>query len=305
LLAFSSFALASKPASSAAQAGQRFGVGEVVIPFADPSRLVKFPGQRPVPRPLKVVIRYPTLVSPSALDVPGAPPATADGPFPLIVFGHGFEVTPNTYSRLLQAWTQAGYVVAAPVFPLTNAHTPGDANESDLVNQPTDMSFVITQMLATNAPGAGMLSGLINPNEIAVAGHSDGGSTALAVAYNKHYVDHRIRAAMILSGAEISGVRGYNFPTPSPPLLAVQGTADRSNFPVDTFYYFRPAPQPKFLLLLSRATHGPPYISKQPQLGIVERETIAFLDYYLKRLALAGSRMWKAGRVAHLATLTM
>jgi pimeloyl-ACP methyl ester carboxylesterase len=222
----------------------------------------------------------------------------------LIVFAHGFRATPDTYSRLLHAWAQAGYVVAAPIFPLTNTRAPGGADESDLVNQPKDTSFVISRMLVRNATGHGVLSGLINPSQIAVAGHSDGGSTALAVAYNRHYVDHRIRASVILAGAEIPGVYGYDFPPPSAPLLAVQGTADTSNAPASTSIYFRIAPPPKFLLSLLGAGHGPPYISEQPQLGVVEHVTIAFFDAYLKGVSGALSRMWKAGDVLRVARIT-
>ncbi|MBV9798684.1 MAG: hypothetical protein JO039_11625 [Solirubrobacterales bacterium] len=275
--------------------GGPFAVGEVVITFTDNSRHVTLPGGGRVPRRLETVIRYPALGGPSQIDIRGAPPASVDGPFPLIVFAHGFRATPDTYSRLLRAWARAGYVVAAPIFPLTNARAPGGADEYDLVNQPKDMSFVISRLLVRNAAGYGVLSGLINPNQIAVAGHSDGGSTALAVAYNRHYVDHRIRAAVILSGAEIPGVYGYDFPAPSPPLLAVQGTADTSNVPASTRAYFRIARPPKFLLWLLGAGHGPPYISEQPQLGIVERVTIAFFEAYLKGVTGAISRMWNAG----------
>lgn len=281
-----------------------FAVGKTVITFTDYSRHITLSHHRHVPRQLETVIRYPALGTPSGVDVPNAPPASIGGPFPLIVFAHGFDVTPDTYSRLMRAWAQAGYVVAAPTFPLTNAHAPGGPKESDLVNQPKDMSFVISRMLARNAAGDGVLSGLINPNQIAVAGHSDGGSTALAVAYNRHYVDHRIRAAMILSGAEIPGVFGYTFPAPSPPLLATQGTADTSNIPASTLTYFRIAPPPKFLLSLLGAGHGPPYMSQQPQLSIVEHVTIAFLDTYLKGLPGASSRMWSAGTVPGVATLS-
>jgi predicted dienelactone hydrolase len=250
------------------------------------------------------VIRYPAFGKPSQIDIRGAPPAGIDGPFPLIVFAHGFRATPDTYSRLLHAWAQAGYVVAAPIFPLTNTRAPGGADESDLVNQPKDTSFVISRMLVRNATGRGVLSGLINPSQIAVAGHSDGGSTALAVAYNRHYVDHRIRASVILAGAEIPGVYGYDFPPPSAPLLAVQGTADTSNAPASTSIYFRIAPPPKFLLSLLGAGHGPPYISEQPQLGVVEHVTIAFFDAYLKGVSGALSRMWKAGDVLRVARIT-
>ena len=54
----------------------------------------------------------------------------------------------------------------------------------------------------------GILSHLLNRHAIAVTGQSDGGSTALAAAYNEHYVDHRIDAAIILSGAIIPGIGG-------------------------------------------------------------------------------------------------
>jgi predicted dienelactone hydrolase len=298
------FASSTAALASQATEARPFGVGEVVITFTDNSRHVALPGRRHAPRVLQTVIRYPALRDPSGVDVRNAPPARANGPFPLIVFAHGFKATPDTYSRLLRAWAQAGYVVAAPTFPLTNVRAPGGAKESDLVNQPRDMSFVISRILARNAASYGVLSGLIDPNQIAVAGHSDGGSTALAVAYNRHFVDHRVRAAVILAGAEIPGVYGYDFPAPSPPLLAVQGTADASNVPASTRIYFRIAPRPKFLLSLPGAGHGRPYISHQPQLGIVEHVTVAFLGAFLNGVAGASSQMWNAGNVSGLARLS-
>jgi fermentation-respiration switch protein FrsA (DUF1100 family) len=282
----------------------QFAVGEISLVFRDHSRLVTPPGQMAEPRTLVTVIRYPAQGGAARVDVPGAAPDRRAGPFPLIVFAHGFAVTPSTYTRLLQAWARAGYVVAAPVFPLTNANAPGGPNESDLVNQPRDMSYVISRVLLRSAVHRGILSRLVNSGEVAVTGQSDGGSTALAVAYNANFVDRRVRAAIILSGAEIPGVGGYSFPGPSPPLLAVQGTADTSNAPASTDRYFQLAPPPKFLESLLGAGHLPPYTTEQPQLGIVERETIAFLDRYLKHLPGAGARMWRAGDVPGLATLS-
>ena len=290
--------------ATAAPARPGFAVGEIVVRFTDSSRFIVRPGQRRVPRTLVTVIRYPAAGDPSRVDVIGAPPARTAGPFPLVVFAHGFDITPAPYARLLRAWTRAGYVVAAPIFPVTNSNAPGGPDESDLINQPTDVSFVITQLLAANTAAHGILTGLINAAQIAVSGQSDGGSTALAVADNAHYADRRVRAAMILAGAEIPGVGGYAFPPPAPPLLAVQGTADIFNAPESTYEFFRLAPRPKFLLRLPGAPHLGPYTYEQPQLGIVEQVTIAFLDRYLKADPGARARMWKAGDVPGVAALS-
>jgi predicted dienelactone hydrolase len=76
------------------------------------------------------MIRYPTAGPPSERDLVDAKPLRGARPFPLIVFGHGFAVTPRPYSQLLRAWARAGYVVAAPVFPLENANAPGGPDEA-------------------------------------------------------------------------------------------------------------------------------------------------------------------------------
>lgn len=280
-----------------------FAVGIRTLRFVDKTRTVRFPGRRPEPRPLVTVIRYPAVGPAARVDQPGAPPAREAGPFPLVVFGHGFAVTPGPYARLLQAWARAGFVVAAPIFPLGNANAPGGPNESDIVNQPRDMSVVISHMLRLSASRRGLFGGLIDARAIAVAGQSDGGETALAVAYDRNFLDRRVRAAVILSGAEIPGVGGFDFPAGSPPLLAAQGTADTTNRPIHTYQFFDLAPRPKFLLQLLGASHLAPYTTEEPQLGIVERVTIAFLDRYLKDDRRAVSRMAGSGNVRGVASL--
>jgi dienelactone hydrolase len=258
-------ALALAPAAAPASPA----VNVRVLRFVDHSRSIRLPDGRRVPRTIETVVRYPA----------------ASGPYPLVVFGHGFALTPAAYARLLDAWAEAGYVVAAPAFPLGRAGAPGGPNESDIVNQPRDMSFVIARLLALNAQQNGVLEGSIEPSRIAVAGHSDGAVTALAVAYGRRYRDPRVRAAIVLSGAILTGMgplarRG-------PPLLAMQGTADPINPPSATSSYFDLASRPKFLVWLLGASHRHPYTDQQPQLGVVERATIAFLDHYLKGLPLA------------------
>jgi dienelactone hydrolase len=259
-------AVSARPASSQAErTGRRAGLPSV-LHLVDQSRRIRLPSGRRVPRPVTTYLWYP-------------PAADGDGPWPLVVFGHGFATTPFRYRRLLSAWAAAGYLVAAPVFPLGNADAPGGPDENDIVNQPRDMSFVITRLLAAGASPKSPLHGLVDGTRIAVAGQSDGAETAFAAAYERPWHDGRVRAAVILSGAELG--RHVAVVLHRPPLLAVQGTSDRINPPVYTRHLFHAVGRPKFLLLLHHAGHLGPYTVPGWRLAAVERVSIAFLDHYL------------------------
>ena len=269
-----------------------------MLRLIDSSRTIELPDGTSEPRTLLTYVRYPALGAPGRTDLLDAPAARADGPFPLVIFGHGFDVTPALYASLLQSWARAGYVVAAPVFPLENADAPGGADESDLVNQPADMRFVISRMLAASSEGSGTPCRASSIPRRSLSRDSPTAATRRSRSPMTAPSGTRASsAAVILSGAEIPGVGGFTFPPGSPPLLATQGTADTVNPPSATNAFFEAAQRPKYLLSLIGAEHLPPYSDQQPQLAIVERVTIAFLDGYLKhrpwavaRLALAGQR---------------
>lgn len=264
-------------ASSQGEHAQRRSDLPHLLHLVDRSRTIRLPGGRRIARPVTTYLWYP-------------PPASGNGPWPLVVFGHGFATTPLRYRRLLRAWAAAGYLVAAPVFPLGNANAPGGPDENDIVNQPRDMSFVITRLLAASASPASPLHGLIERSRIAAAGQSDGAETAFAAAYERPWRDRRVRAAVILSGAELGRHVRLVSHTP-PPLLAIQGTADRINPPIYSLDLFHAVPRPKFLLLLRGAGHLPPYTNPGSRLAAVERVSIAFLNHYL--------RSGRLGAIAH------
>ena len=286
-----------------AAAAPQYAVGLRVLRFTVPGRTISLRHGHVEPLTLTTYVRYPALGASHGSDGQGAPAAGASGPFPLIVFAHGFDVTPATYARLLDAWARAGYVVAAPLFPLTGAGTPGGPEESDVVNQPGYLSIVISRLVEASALAAGPMAGLIDPAHIGVAGQSDGGETVLALADSRRLRDPRIAAAVVLSGAELSGIGGYNFTPGGPPLLAAQGTADPSNEPRFTYAFFKAAQRPKYLLRLLGAEHLPPYTREQPYLGVVERVSVAFFDAYLKRSALALQQLGSLGDVSRVSTL--
>jgi predicted dienelactone hydrolase len=270
-----------------------FAVGLLVLRLVDTGRLI---GSQP--RTLVTVVRYPAVGAPSARDLPNAPPERSAGPFPLVVFVHGYRLAPFTYTRLLHAWARAGYVVAAPFFPLTNANAPA-VDRSDLTNQPQDVRFVISRLLAQRVRP---LRGLVDGSRIALGGHSDGVDTALALTYSQAR-DRRVRAALGFSGAEIAAFTGFSGSARGVPLLAAQGTADSVNSPSGTYSYFAEAPRPKYLLRLVGAEHTAPYQSEQPHLGIVVRVSTAFLDGYVKRDATALQRLSALGSVPGRSTL--
>jgi dienelactone hydrolase len=276
----------ARQASSSVRASSDRAIGLRVFHFVDRSRIARFRNGTSGPRELTTYVRF---------------PATARTPLPLIVFCHGFSLLPSTYARLLDAWTRAGYVVAAPVFPVENADAPGGPDEADLVNQPEDVSFVISQLLRVNRSPQSRLHGLIDPDRIAAAGHSDGGETAFAVAYERHYLDWRVRLALVLSGAPLPPERVIPRRA-SPPLLGVQGSADTINPPRVTRELFLDAARPKYMLTLLRSGHLPPYTHDRRQLAVVERVTIAFLDHYFKNASLR--QLLAAGEAPGIARLT-
>jgi pimeloyl-ACP methyl ester carboxylesterase len=222
----------------------------------------------------------------------------------LIVFGHGFSVTPAPYSPLLDAWTKAGYVVAAPVFPLENQNAPGGPNENDLPNQPGDMSLVISSLQTPQDPSAYRISGMTDFSHIAVSGQSDGGDTALAVAYDRRVRDTRVKAAVILAGAEDPFASQFAMPADGAPLLAIQGTADSINPPDQTYAFFSQAARPKYLVKLLGAGHQPPYTEPGAELTTVEKVSVAFLNQYLKGDSAALSRYVASGSTGPDSTFT-
>ncbi|HWE10119.1 MAG TPA: hypothetical protein VG325_12240 [Solirubrobacteraceae bacterium] len=242
-------------------------------------------------RPLSTTVRYPATGTPDAGAHPGAGPDTAAGPFPLVVFSQGFDVTAESYSWLLDAWARAGYVVADPTYPLTDPSTPGGVSEADIVNHPGDLRYVISTLLGGQRDGHSVLHGLVDPSRVAIIGHSDGGDVSLAAAADSCCRIPAVKAAVILSGAELSAFGGSYYSAGSVPLLVVQGSADTINVPGCSAQLYDGAPPPKYYLNIAGAEHQPPYLDPGATRTGVARSVIAFLDAFLYR------------RPAHLQTL--
>jgi dienelactone hydrolase len=257
--------------------------------FVDPTRGTMARGSRAATsnRTLPTSVRY-----------PGNPDGR--GPFPVVVFAEGFNISVRDYAPLLDDLASRGYVVVAPEFPMATTIYDGNPSQADLDNEPGDVRFVLTSVMDTAAAG-GPLQGLIDPDRVAIMGHSDGAYVAAVIGYDPTFRDRRFTAAVILSGqaGDIHSSPGLDG---SPPLLVAHGTADEINP-----YWIGPAIQaavspPHYLLTIAGARHLAPF-TDAPIRPAVSEVIAAFLDLHLRGIAGAAETLTAAGNAPGL-TLT-
>jgi dienelactone hydrolase len=301
------------PAAAPTEPMGTYGVGKISEQFEDTSRPTTSSGTFPgsPTRKLPTAIYYPTSrppgtppgivppASPNASPVP--PPITPAGDptrYPLILFSHGLNASPTIFELqgLLGSWASAGYVVAAPAYPLTNSDAISmfqinlDDGFADIQNQPADAKFVIEQVMNLSQQTTGPLSGMVHPEQIGAAGHSVGGTTTYGLAYSECCRDPRVLAAVSMSGCAgyVGGPAG-TFTGDPVPLLVVHGDAD-TTVPYDPFAVeaFTAAKYPKFGFRFVGAPHNSPFTgaayggATPTQATALKKGTIDFWDRYLK-----------------------
>jgi fermentation-respiration switch protein FrsA (DUF1100 family) len=293
-----------------------YAVGKAETTFVDTSRATapnnSYPGDDT--RTLLTTIYYPAKGTPAATAVDirptvDAPPLTASGPYPLIVFSHGALARGVVYERQAAAWASAGYVVVAPDFPLSNTNAPGGASLTgavgDVENQPADDSFVIDQVLALNRDGSqgSPLHQLVDPKRIGAAGHSNGAITTYGLVYTECCTDPRVKAAIAESGvAGIVDDAPY-FQGKNTPLFILHGDDDPLvPYSAGQAAYDR-AKAPKFFLTFLGADHINPFVGAAGLQGTAMLDaTTDFWDRYLKGDRSALARMRKAATVPNETT---
>ncbi|GAA3226223.1 alpha/beta hydrolase family protein [Dactylosporangium siamense] len=186
---------------------------------------------------------------------------------PAVVFSHGLNGTPESFAPLLTAWAAAGFAVIAPAYPNTTRSAPR-LDVYDVLNQPADASFVLSQVLA------GPLGKHIDSDRLAAAGHSAGAITTVGLFTAGR--DARLHAGIILAGSGL-GV-GTAFSGTPASLLFVHGDADPLVSYASGKATYDVVPWSKAMLTVPGGNHNDPYL--RPGVSSfteVQSLTIAFL----------------------------
>ncbi len=211
-------------------------------------------------------------------------------PVPLLVLAHGFGGLPEKFDAFARTVAAAGFVVAAPAFPLTNENAPGghDAGLGDVVSQPGDVSFVVTQLLQEASTPGTPLADHVRAADITVLGHSLGGVTAIALTRKSCCRDARVRAAIFVSAPALTLTDVY-FPGPfdpnGPPTMVMQGTDDTTVPWATALALYALLRPPRVLVGLNGAGHSEALESQAdpaiPARRAAQTATVAFLNAIL------------------------
>ncbi|PSK65077.1 hypothetical protein B0E53_02978 [Micromonospora sp. MH33] len=229
-----------------------------------------------------------TLWYPAEGEAGGAPERSApvaSGRFPVVLFSHGLGARPEDYQVLLTRWAAAGFVVAAPKFPHTGAG--GDGNPLDVLNQPADVSYVLTQVLALDGRAGDPLRGRLDPERVAATGHSAGGVTTIGLFTAGR--DERLDAGIVFAGTAL-GV-GTAFAGAAAPQLFVHGEADEVVGYAAGKAVYDAVPWPKAMLSLPKGDHGRALLGDGKALRVVADTTVEFLRWALYGDAAAKKRL--------------
>ena len=157
--------------------------------------------------------------------------------------------------------------------PSAIAAQHGVNTEGDLANEPGDLAFVTREILAASATASAacpVVDGLVRADQVALAGHSDGGNAVAMLAYDQGRVPQGAtfaslragigyRAVMVFSGDEVTG-QSYATEPSRPNLLLVQSRDDQCNPIRYGVQLYDAIHQPnKWFLELQTAHHLPPF----------------------------------------------
>lgn len=191
---------------------------------------------------------------------PGAEPST-DGPFPVVLFSHGFAGYPEQSVDLTTHLAGWGFVVVAPdhVERSLGGLLGTAAQGVDEREDPEVLSASLDAALADADEEGSPLAGLLDTDAVAVAGHSAGASAAYLTASADDRVDAFIayslgtgRSADADADADADAAER---PVPTVPGMVMVGDADETIPAATTVEAYEGLGAPKYLVEIADAGH--------------------------------------------------
>jgi len=204
-----------------------------------------------------------------------APADRSGGPYPLVIWSHGFMGRRNKTTYLSMELVRRGYVVAAPDYPHTSLGSPCLSWPSDGSQQGLDVRFLVDSLLDLSRRPGSFLADMVDAERIGTAGYSYGGFTAILAGYSATLGDPRIKAVLALApfaclfDEDLFGQR-------SVPLMIMAGDRDGlAVFPSNAERPYRLAPPPKYLVRVHGGNHtglaGIKGLTFDPKVGAILR----------------------------------
>jgi predicted dienelactone hydrolase len=241
------------------------------------------------------------------------PPAGSPAEAPLLVFSHGYQQEPRAAAHLAGWLASRGWVVAAP------RHQDGRRGGPDLPGVGAEERRCRELQAALDAllvPGS-IPGGRVAPDRIALAGHSLGGFTCLALAGAVPGREDRRPRALVLLSPALYALEAASFHGVGVPTLLLYGQREREIrgwSPLTKAELaeiaFANLPAPTYLLevrgaghygFTSRASARPLawlWHGSREQLALTARLATAFLDRHL--LGREGAEIPDAASRPHL-----
>lgn len=200
-----------------------------------------FTGSPTAPIPAGLPSTLPTTLATTAYE---NLPVSSKGPFPVVLFSHGYGGYPEQSSFLTDHLATWGFVVVAPDHRSRDLRAVVSGKPDKSQNDVTDLRQALALVKTMNRGRGDLLSGKLDLTRVASLGHSAGGGAAINVADDKD-----IRTYIGL--APVPGTP----PAPKPGLI-MQGTTDAVVKPGGTLKLYGRLSSPKRLVLIAGAGHN-------------------------------------------------
>jgi len=217
---------------------------------ADASKLAGHPRfsydlEAPLPEALRAIVpaKYDsTVVVDAHVDAPGS----SHGPFPIVLFSHGFGASRLYYSHLLTGIASWGFVVVSADY--LERGLLAQATHPDVPSTPArDLETMFSSLAATEAASVSptsSLHGLADPHKVAAVGHSAGGETAFDALK-----DPRVDVAVGWAPVGPSG------PASNKPTMIIGALGDIALTPATLTHEFKTFPGPTKFVEISGEGH--------------------------------------------------